>query len=1250
LEKGYFLHFYSFHYILLHLYITFDETMQPTKKSFYSIGISYSIDKLDVLSQLFSTFSNTFLQIACFITHKISEKDLKALYQHIAQITQETTWQVITPQQNEVVQANKIYIAPPNSQISIENGLVVIEKSSQKDNLTNNLFQSLAKEYNQHSIAICMTLPSSQDLNGLYEIKEQGGYNLIHQNLLNPLLVSLSHNHFDDTTLCTQLQDYLTTHKQGFNALTQNKKINYFDESRSQAIFEVMQEGVVIHDMTGAIISCNPSAEKILGLSYEEMIGRKSIVDSWKAIKEDGSPLAGEEHPAMVTVKTGKPQTNVIMGVHKPTGELTWVAGSSNFLYNSSTKQPYAVFSTFYDITKQRQTEESLKEKVLESQKTSELILHQNEELASSEEELRANIEEMVAARDKLQLSEYKLRAIADSTTDVNILISPEKAVLFFNKAAKIYLKKLFNKEIFEGVTIYDFILAAHKADFNQHFSQALLGEGILVEKELTFDTGIKIWFEMQYFPAYDTNNKIIGVSFNANNIDSRKKVEKKIEENAAHLRFLLNNMPIGIYTTDANGYIDFFNEAATQAWGRTPELGKEKWCGSFKIIDENGKLIPHDQCPMAVAIQKNMKISNAEASLETPKGERFTFLASATPFNDTEGKVTGGMNVMVNITEVKEITKRLKENEGFLKTLINNLPGYVYRAENNDKYNAIYVSSQIESITEYSVEEYLTAQTITCLQTLHPDDVGNVLEIVQEAIYLKTSFEFECRLITKKGKIKWIWERGHAIYDDKGNPLYLEGFVVDITERKKIETALAIEKTKFQAIVDSTDGIVWEVDFSTFQFTYVSQKALRLLGFEVEEWYQPNFWVTHMHPDDKSWALDYYVNKIHALENHEFEYRFIAKDGREVWLRDIVTIVSEDHKPTWLRGIMIDITKEKVVAQEKEELLERFEKIAANVQGVFYQYHEKIDGNINFPLVAGQVEAMYGYTASQIQENAMLAFNFVHPDDVQMLIKTRKESAKNLSKWSVTYRIKQPQKEIIWVESNATPKKLVDGSVMWYGYTNNITERKKMEDELHRLSLVAQRTSNAVIITDIKRRILWVNDGFTRITGYTAKEVFGKTPKMLQFEETDKETVKAISKKLNKIQSVRAELQNKAKDGTKYWLDIEIQPLIDTQGILTGFMAIQTDITARKNAETEILKQNEKLKEIAFFQSHILRRPVANILGLINLIEMEKNKPDNLPTLYEYLAYLNEAAQNIDTAIHQIVDEVTQIDEELGE
>lgn len=131
-------------------------------------------------------------------------------------------------------------------------------------------------------------------------------------------------------------------------------------ESRYRSVIASMSEGVVLQQADGKIIACNQSAEKILGLSVDQMQGLKSIDFERATIREDGSTFPSEDHPAMITLKTGQPQTNVIMGICREDRSTKWISINSQPLIHADQATPYAVVTSFSDITQQRLAQEAL--------------------------------------------------------------------------------------------------------------------------------------------------------------------------------------------------------------------------------------------------------------------------------------------------------------------------------------------------------------------------------------------------------------------------------------------------------------------------------------------------------------------------------------------------------------------------------------------------------------------------------------------------------------------------------------------------------------------------------------------------------------------------------------------------------------------------------------------------------------------------------------------------------------------------
>ncbi|WAK03881.1 GGDEF domain-containing response regulator [Methylobacter sp. YRD-M1] len=132
-------------------------------------------------------------------------------------------------------------------------------------------------------------------------------------------------------------------------------------EDRYRSVIEALFEGIVLIDADGALQAANTSAERILGLTMEHLAGSTSLDPRWQTIHEDGSPFPGEMHPAWVTLQTGQPCHEVIMGVHKPDGSLVWLSINSRPLYRPGDTSPYAVVASFVDITERKRAEEELR-------------------------------------------------------------------------------------------------------------------------------------------------------------------------------------------------------------------------------------------------------------------------------------------------------------------------------------------------------------------------------------------------------------------------------------------------------------------------------------------------------------------------------------------------------------------------------------------------------------------------------------------------------------------------------------------------------------------------------------------------------------------------------------------------------------------------------------------------------------------------------------------------------------------------
>lgn len=177
-------------------------------------------------------------------------------------------------------------------------------------------------------------------------------------------------------------------------------------EEKYRTLFETMTQGVVYQDAKGEIISANPAAQRILGLSLDQMLGRTSIDPRWRAMREDGSNFPGEEHPAMVALRTGEKVQNVIMGVYNPyDNQTSWIKVDAIPHFRPGEDKPYQVYATFDDVTKQKTAEKELNRKNRQ-------VKDQNDELQAANEQINQTNESLGEANARLELSQKKYQML----------------------------------------------------------------------------------------------------------------------------------------------------------------------------------------------------------------------------------------------------------------------------------------------------------------------------------------------------------------------------------------------------------------------------------------------------------------------------------------------------------------------------------------------------------------------------------------------------------------------------------------------------------------------------------------------------------------------------------------------------------------------------------------------------------------------------------------------------------------------
>jgi PAS domain S-box-containing protein len=282
--------------------------------------------------------------------------------------------------------------------------------------------------------------------------------------------------------------------------------------------------------------------------------------------------------------------------------------------------------------------------------------------------------------RRQLRLTE----AITDNAAAALFIMDERQHCVFMNPAAERLTG--FRLQEMRGRSLHDVI--HHTRPDGSHFPleecpidrafperMRMQGEEVFVHKDGHF------------YPVAFTASPIVedggpvGTVLEAQDITERKRAEAALRESERRYRELVEALDVAVYTTDAEGRLTAYNEAAAVLWGWHPPLGDTRWCGSWRLFWPDGRPMRHDECPMAVALRENRPIRGAEAVAERPDGGRVPFIPYPRPLRDANGALVGAVNVLVDITERKAAEAALARHRDELERLVEERTAALLRA-----------------------------------------------------------------------------------------------------------------------------------------------------------------------------------------------------------------------------------------------------------------------------------------------------------------------------------------------------------------------------------------------------------------------------------------------------------------------------------------------------------------------------------------------------------------------------------------
>jgi diguanylate cyclase (GGDEF)-like protein/PAS domain S-box-containing protein len=245
----------------------------------------------------------------------------------------------------------------------------------------------------------------------------------------------------------------------------------------------------------------------------------------------------------------------------------------------------------------------------------------------------------------------------------------------------------------------------------------------------------------------------------------------------------VLDDLPIALYATDAEGRLIYCNGAAIELWGVSPQLGVARWCGAWRLFSADGVRLLPEASPMAIAIRERRPVRGAESVAERPDGSRVWFLHFPTPVNDGVGTLIGGLNILIDITERRRAEIALMESEQRYRYTIE-LGGQIPWGADADG-RIIDVGGRWPALTGLSPEQTLANGPAAAF---HPDDVKPTAVVWYECVRTGEPFDAEYRLRLREGGWRWHRSRAAALRADDGSILRWYGTIEDVHDRKTAE------------------------------------------------------------------------------------------------------------------------------------------------------------------------------------------------------------------------------------------------------------------------------------------------------------------------------------------------------------------------------------------------------------------------------------------------------------------------------
>lgn len=638
-----------------------------------------------------------------------------------------------------------------------------------------------------------------------------------------------------------------------------------------------------------------------------------------------------------------------------------------------------------------------------------------------------------------------------------------------------------------------------------------------------------------------------------------------KVRNNRNLLDAIIRGTSDAIFVKDLKGRYVLVNESAASFVGKPVQdiLGHDDF-----------SLFPRQSAELIAAVDHGVvtsgEIKTRDEYIDTFDGKSLVFMVTKGPLLDKDKNVQGLFGIARDITERKEAEAALKESEAAMKVAqrLAAVGSWNWDVRTDlhtwsEEVYAIYGrDTKLPPAVYPEVQQYFT-----------PESWARLANAVEQAINTFTPYTCDAEVIRPNGDHRWIIARGETVLDTDGKLIRLHGSVQDITERKAAAMQLQASEERLQMAIAATSEALWDWDVATGK-VYRSQRYYEMTGYtESEDTQDLEFIKRQVHPDDVDLVLQHIKSyKTTHCGDVDFEYRLLTRQGEIKWVHARGRVVSRDAIGYALRvvGTLADINEKKIIAAELLEREQRLERVMLGSDLGYWDW----DLVTNTFKVSARWETMLGYEPGEMNVSPEHWSDHIHPDDMKAAHTSLDRNIKGqTASHEMELRLRSKSGEWRWILTRGAIVAWDDTGkpLIMSGTHTDITGQKILEMTQREAATVFSSSFEGIMVVDPRGCITKINPAFTSITGYTEKEVYGNSTRILASGRHNASFYAEMWKAVTEDDFWRGEIWNKRKNGEIFPELLSISAVRDALGEIQHYVGIFTDISELKTHEAQL-------------------------------------------------------------------------------